>query len=208
MKKADEGLEFVVVASVERAQFVEEINDRIHVVVGVGEDLGHLVVIPLQWRKVIGEFIREFGVLLFRFVIFPELTLAGLDVFEQLAVANLPFLELLSLMLGLAVDLDEREQLEHEILAGLLESNDGTLKALQEPDANEADNASLASFFKIDDGLLVALEIRQRIIGGEGEERFVFRERNFQFPEQVPVGFLNGIGDDFRRLLDREKSGL
>ena len=109
-------------------------------------------------------------------------------------------------MLGFAFHFDEGEELEQEVLAGLLKRGDGAFKPLEEADADEADNAALPALFKILHGLRVSFEIGQRIVGREGEERLLLGEGDLQFPQQMAVGFLDGVGDDLRRLLHREKS--
>ena len=63
---------------------------------------------------------------------------------EDLGVLELPPLEPLLLGVGLAVDLDEGEQLLEQAVARLLERLDGALEPLQEVRADQPDDLVLA----------------------------------------------------------------
>ena len=81
--------------------------------------------------------------------------------------------------------------LSSKILAGLLESGDGTFKAFQKLNANEADEAALTANFKIAFFVHRADGIIQGMIRGQREQRFFLGERDFDLAEQMAVGFFD-----------------
>src|ERR1035438_3248219 len=117
---------------------------------------------------------------------------------EQVGIADLPFFEPLVFSFGLAVDREESEELEQEVLAGLLEGRNGALETFQELNADEANQAALATDLEVRFLLQVPDGVIQGVIRGEGEERFFFGEGKFDFAQQVTVSLLDGIVRDVR----------
>jgi hypothetical protein len=87
-------------------------------------------------------------------VIAPEVELAFTGIAQDGRVLVLPALKPVLLGIGLAVNLQEGEQLLQQTVAGELERDDRALEALQEQGADQADDLPLPVFFEgVDPGI-------------------------------------------------------
>ena len=133
LEQADELLQLVVVLGLELPGLVEELHDLIEVEEGLRHHLVDVVLLAVEALDGVEHLLRDDVLVLgLVAVLAPELELALARVAEDLGVLGLPALQPLLLGVGLAVDLEEGEQLLQQAVAGELERGDGALEALEE----------------------------------------------------------------------------
>ena len=113
-------------------------------------------------------------------------------------------LKLLLLRSGLAVNLEEGQQLPEQPVAGEFECDNGAFEALQEVRTDQANNLLLPVLFEWIDACVRSLVPGEWVIHGEREERVLLRKRVLEHVEQPPVGLANGVRGHLRRLARRE----
>ena len=121
---------------------------------------------------------------------------------------RLPALEPLLLGVGLAVDLDEREQLLQQAVAGELEGDDRALEALEELGADQADDLLLPVLLEGVDALVRPLVPGQRVVHRQGEQRVLPLRRPSRTCRAGGRRSCGSSSRDLRRLALREDGGL
>ena len=201
LKQADQLLELVVVLRLELPGLVQELRDLVEVEEGLGHHLFDLVVGPVEALDGVEHLLRN-DVLVVRLhaVLAPELELAMGDVTQDVGLLRLPPREAPFLGVALAVDLEEGEQLLEEAVAGELEGGDGTLEALEEVGADQADHLLLAVLLEGVDVPIRASVPEQRVVHREREERVPPREGPLDQVEHSPVGLADRVRGHLRVL--------